>query len=44
MEGSLLAYRGASNLPILVGGSLGIAIFICLAAGLLGRMGLRMRL
>jgi predicted acyltransferase len=44
MESRLLAYEEAADLWIVIGGSLGMAVFVCLVAGLLGRVGLRMRL
>jgi heparan-alpha-glucosaminide N-acetyltransferase len=44
MESSLLAYGKATDLWIVVCGSLGMAVLICLVAGLLGRVGLSMRL
>jgi predicted acyltransferase len=40
----VLAYKTASEPWQVVGGSLAMALFVCLAAGLLGRWGVRMRL
>jgi hypothetical protein len=40
----LLAYKQAAEPWTVVGGSLAMAAFICATAGLLGRLGLRMRL
>ena len=39
-----MAYKGSADPWVVVGGSLGMAAFVCVAAGLLGRLGLRMRL
>jgi predicted acyltransferase len=41
---TLLAYKMSADPWVVVGGSLGMAVFVCTAAGLLGRLGLRMRL
>ncbi len=40
----LLSYQGASNPYVVVGGSLAMALVVCLVTGLLGRLGLRTRL
>jgi heparan-alpha-glucosaminide N-acetyltransferase len=40
----LLSYQDASNPYLVVGGSLGMALFVCVVTGLLGRLGLRTRL
>ena len=40
----LLAYKQAANPYVVVGGSLGMALFICVLTGLLARLGLRMRI
>ena len=44
LRSSLLAYKEASDPWMVVGGSAAMAIFVCTLAGLLGRLGLRMRL
>src|SRR5207237_942709 len=44
LGGTLLAYKGSSDPWVVVGGSLAMAALVCAAAGLLGRLGLRMRL
>jgi predicted acyltransferase len=41
---TVLAYKGATDPWMVVGGSLAMAALICAAAGLLGRLGLRVRL
>jgi heparan-alpha-glucosaminide N-acetyltransferase len=41
---SVLAYKNAADGWQIIGGSLAMAVFVCLAAGLLGRLGVRMRL
>ncbi|CAN5601481.1 hypothetical protein BH10PLA2_BH10PLA2_39010 [soil metagenome] len=41
---TVLAYKHSSNPWIVVAGSAAMAAFVCAAAGLLGRIGLRMRL
>jgi heparan-alpha-glucosaminide N-acetyltransferase len=41
---TLLAYKDSSDPWVVVGGSLGMAAVVCIAAGILGRLGLRMRL
>jgi predicted acyltransferase len=43
LGGTLLAYKRAPE-PWVVLGSVGMALFVCLGTGLLGRMGLRVRL
>jgi predicted acyltransferase len=40
----VLAYKQATDPWVVVGGSFGMAVFVCAAAGLLGRLGIRMRL
>jgi predicted acyltransferase len=44
LGGTVLAYKAAAGPWLVVGGSLGMAALVCTAAGLLGRLGLRMRL
>lgn len=44
LAGSVLAYKASADPWVVVGGSLGMAAFVCVAAGLLGRLGLRMRI
>jgi predicted acyltransferase len=44
LGGTLLPYKGAADPWVVVGGSLAMAVLVCAAAGLLGRLGLRMRL
>ncbi|HZU34833.1 MAG TPA: DUF5009 domain-containing protein [Gemmataceae bacterium] len=44
LGGTLLAYKHAADPWQVMGGSLAMAILVCAAAGLLGRVGLRMRL
>jgi predicted acyltransferase len=41
---AVLAYKQAADVWQVVGGSLAMAVFVCLAAGVLGRLGVRMRL
>jgi heparan-alpha-glucosaminide N-acetyltransferase len=41
---TLLPYSSDQNPDVVVAGSLGMALFICLATGLLGRLGVRIRL
>ena len=41
---AVLAYKKAVDVWQVVGGSLAMAVFVCLAAGVLGRLGVRMRL
>jgi predicted acyltransferase len=41
---TVLAYKASADPWVVVGGSLGMAAFVCAAAGLLGRLGLRMRI
>jgi predicted acyltransferase len=42
--GTVLAYKEASNPWVVIAGSAAMAIGVCAAAGMLGRLGLRMRL
>jgi predicted acyltransferase len=42
--GTVLAYKQSSDVWVVIGGSAGMAAFVCAVAGLLGRLGLRMRL
>jgi predicted acyltransferase len=42
--GTVLAYKTADDPKMIVAGSAGMAVFVCLAAALVGRLGLRMRL
>jgi predicted acyltransferase len=44
LGGTMLAYKEASDPWVVVGGSLAMAAVVCAAAGLMGRLGLRMRL
>jgi heparan-alpha-glucosaminide N-acetyltransferase len=44
LEQAVLGYKDASDPWEVVGGSLGMSLFVCAAAGLLARLGLRMRL
>jgi predicted acyltransferase len=44
MEGTVLAYKDSLDVWVVIGGSLGMAAFVCALAGLLGRLGLRMQL
>jgi predicted acyltransferase len=44
LGGTVLAYKQSSDPWVVVGGSLGMAAFVCVAAGLAGRLGMRMRL
>ncbi len=44
LEETLRSYTEAAESWKVVGGSLGMAVFICIAAGVLGRLGLRVRL
>jgi predicted acyltransferase len=44
LEKTLLAYKASADPGVVMAGSLGMALFICLLTGLLGRVGLRMRL
>ena len=41
---SILDYTGSKDPWVVVGGSAGMALFVCLAAGLFARLGLRVRL
>jgi predicted acyltransferase len=40
----ILSYKDSSNVWVVIGGSLAMAFFVCIAAGILGRLGLKMRL
>ncbi|HKB02633.1 MAG TPA: DUF5009 domain-containing protein [Gemmataceae bacterium] len=42
--GAVLGYKQSSDPWVVIGGSAAMAAFVCAAAGLLGRLGLRMRL
>jgi hypothetical protein len=44
LGGTVLAYKKAADPWVVVAGSVGMAVFVCAVAGLLGRLGLRMRL
>jgi predicted acyltransferase len=44
LEEQILAYKDSTDPGVVVGGSAAMALFVCTAAGLLGRLGLRMRL
>jgi predicted acyltransferase len=44
LEATVLAYKQSAEVGVVIGGSVAMAVFVCLAAGLLGRLGLRMRL
>jgi predicted acyltransferase len=44
LGGRVLAYKESADPRAVVGGSLGMAAFVCIAAGLAGRLGLRVRL
>lgn len=39
-----LGYKSSHDPPMVVAGSLGMALFVCLGTGILGRLGLRLRL
>jgi hypothetical protein len=41
---SVLKYKGSPDPWVVVGGSIGMAVVVCVATGLLGRLGLRVRL
>ena len=41
---ALLAYKQSAEPLVVIGGSAAMAAFVCAVAGLLGRVGLRMRL
>ena len=43
-DSTLLAYKQSSDPWVVIGGSAAMAAFVCAAAGLLGRLGLRVRL
>jgi hypothetical protein len=40
----LLDYQRSPNPYVVIAGSLGMAVFVCITTGLLGRLGLRVRL
>jgi predicted acyltransferase len=42
--GTVLAYKESADPWVVVGGSLGMAAFVCITAGVAGRLGLRVRL
>jgi len=42
--GTLLKYKGSHDPWVVVLGSLGMALFVCAATGMLARLGLRVRL
>jgi heparan-alpha-glucosaminide N-acetyltransferase len=44
LGGTVLAYQRSADPRVVVAGSLAMAVLVCAAAGLLGRLGLRMRL
>jgi heparan-alpha-glucosaminide N-acetyltransferase len=44
LDNQLLNYKGSSDPSIAVAGSLGMAVCVCVATGLLARLGLRVRL
>jgi heparan-alpha-glucosaminide N-acetyltransferase len=44
LDGLLLAYKSSPQPWLVVAGSIGMAVFVCAATGLLGRLGLRVRL
>ena len=44
LDGRLLGYQSAANSYVVVAGSLGMALFVCLMTGVLGRLGLWVRL
>jgi predicted acyltransferase len=44
LGGTLLSYKSSTDPWVVVGGSLGMAAFVCAVAGVLGRLGLRMRI
>jgi predicted acyltransferase len=43
VENTVLAYRQSSDPGVVIAGSVAMAAFVCATAGLLGRLGLRMR-
>jgi heparan-alpha-glucosaminide N-acetyltransferase len=44
LGGRLLFYQDANNPYVVVGGSLGMALFVCVLTGILARLGLKLRL
>ena len=44
LGGTVLNYQGSPQPWIVIAGSLGMAVFVCAVTGLLGRLGLRVRL
>jgi heparan-alpha-glucosaminide N-acetyltransferase len=44
LEGTLLTYKHAADPWLVVAGSVGMAALVCAATGLLGRLGLKVRL
>jgi len=44
LSDAVLNYQGSSTPAVAVAGSLGMALFVCVVTGLLGRLGLRVRL
>jgi predicted acyltransferase len=44
LGGKVLSYQDSPDWKVAVGGSLGMACFVCAATGLLGRLGLRVKL
>jgi heparan-alpha-glucosaminide N-acetyltransferase len=44
LDSPLLDYQRSANPYLVVAGSLGMALFVCVTTGLLGRLGLRVRL
>ena len=44
LGGSVLAYQDSPDWRVAVGGSLGMAAFVCAMTGLLGRLGLKVKL
>jgi predicted acyltransferase len=44
LGGKVLAYQDSPDWRVVVGGSLGMACFVCAATGLLGRLGMRVKL
>ena len=44
LGGKVLAYQDSPDWRVVVGGSFGMACFVCAATGLLGRLGLRVKL
>jgi predicted acyltransferase len=44
LGGTVLAYKASPDPSVVVAGSLGMAVFVCIVTGILGRLGLRVRL